>query len=127
VASLATPPPALSVPPTAPDVAEQQGPLAQYVQNQDASAADVQQAPKQNASALVERKMNEVAGGLKEVATLLVSNFPDLMPILEKMLQAGSMIMNQIQTNQKQAGRASSQRQASPTPTPGQTEAPPPA
>lgn len=125
--SVATPPPSLSAPPTAPEVSEQQGPIAQFVQNRE-SPQDQQAPGPGNAMALVSQKLNQVASSLKEVAKILVTNKPTLMPVLEKMLQAGSMLMNEVQSGmpQSQTGQASAQRAASPEPTPGQMEGAPP-
>lgn len=51
--------------------------------------------------ALVVQKLNSIASDLKEVAKLLVNTKPNLMPVLQKMLQAGSMLMSEIQSAQK--------------------------
>lgn len=127
MASPAAPPLTLSAPPTAPEVTEQQGPTAEFVQNRQSPQGEQAPGPA-NAAGLIEQKLNQVAAMLKEVAKMLVTNKPDLMPILEKMLQAGSMLMNELQQSmpKNQAGQAGVQRQASPEPTPGQLEGSPP-
>ena len=105
-------PPSAAVPPTSPEVSEQQNPLAQFLQNQ--GSPDQQAgAPGVNAMNLVEQKLNQVAAELKEVAKILVQNKPNAMPLLQKMLQAGSMLANEIQAGkpQNQAGQPGVQRQ----------------
>jgi hypothetical protein len=46
--------------------------------------------------ALVEQKLNQVATELRDVAKVLVMSKPALMPVLQKMIQAGAMLMQEI-------------------------------
>jgi hypothetical protein len=105
-------PPSLDTPPTSPDVSDQQGPIAQFVQGQGQPGGQGG-----NATALLSQKLNQVASELKEVAQILNTTKPNLMPILQNMLRAGSMLMSEIQADKKQGGQAGVQRQ--------QPEAPP--
>lgn len=108
-------PPALDNPPISPDVEDQQSPVSQYIQNQQGEGGQAQ-GPGANAGALVEQKMNQVAGILKEVAQLLVNFKPHVMPVLQKGVQALSMVMNEVQTSKQQAqqGQPGIQRQPPP-------------
>lgn len=53
--------------------------------------------------ALVEQKLNSIAADLKEVAKILVSSKPNLMPVLQKMVEAGKMLMSEVQSSKPQA------------------------
>ena len=90
--ALARPP--MQEPPTAPAVAAQQGgPVGQYLSNYQPSG-DGQAGPPP--MALVEQKLNQVATELRDVAKVLVMSKPALMPVLQKMIQAGAMLMQEI-------------------------------
>ena len=54
--------------------------------------------------ALVEQKLNQVATELRDVAKVLVMSKPALMPVLQKMIQAGAMLMQEI-SKSKQEGQ----------------------
>lgn len=96
--ALARPP--MQEPPTAPAVAAQQGgPTSQYMQNYQPQGGQVGPPP----MALVEQKMNGVATELKDVAKLLVMSKPALMPVLQKMIQAGAMLMQEVQKDKQSA------------------------
>lgn len=105
------PPPSPAQPPTSPDVAAQQSPVSQFLQGYQPQGEQAQ-APGANAAALAAQKLNQVAADLKEVAKVLVTSKPNLMPLLQRMLSAGSMLMNELQTSlpQAQAGQAGVQR-----------------
>jgi len=119
-------PPTLDAPPQAPGVTDQQagpedqqqGPSAQFIQWQDSG------------NQLVEQKLNKVAADLKDVAKVLVQSKPNLVPLLQRSLQALSMLMNEIQQGKQQQGKAGMQR-STPEPQSGQEGpdqgAPPPA
>jgi hypothetical protein len=53
-------------------------------------------------------KMNEIAASLTDVAKVISQRKPALMPIIQKMAQAGSMIMSEVQSGQQQGGADSS-------------------
>ena len=96
-----SPIPPISAPPTAPSVAAQQGgPMSQFLAAQ-------QQGNPQGAPplALVQQKLNESAAALKDVARVLIMSKPALMPILQKMIQAGSMLMDAV-NQELQGGQA---------------------
>ena len=98
MAATATPP--LSAPPTAPQVASQQGgPVGQYLSGYQPQG---EQAVGQPPMALVEQKLNQVALDLRDVARVLAMSKPALMPILQKMIQAGSMMMQEIGKDKQQ-------------------------
>lgn len=95
---LARPP--MSEPPTAPAVAAQQGgPVGQYLSNYQPSGSGQVGPPP---LALVEQKLNQVASDLRDVAKVLVMSKPALMPVLQKMIQAGAMLMQEINTAKQQ-------------------------
>jgi hypothetical protein len=106
-------PPSLDSPPTSPDVSEQQSPTAQFVNGQQGQPGQ----EGSSASALLVQNLNQVASMLKQVAQILQTTKPNLMPILQNMLRAGSMLMAQIQQDKQQGGQPGVQRQ--------QPEAPP--
>lgn len=87
-------------PPTAPAVAAQQGgPSSQYMQNYQASGGGQAGPPPM---ALVEQKLNGVASELRDVAKVLVMSKPALMPVLQKMIQAGAMLMQEVNKDKQQ-------------------------
>jgi hypothetical protein len=98
-------PPTLEAPPVAPEVSEQQaGPSAQFIQGQEGGQPG-------SASALVEQKLNQVASDLKEIAKILVQSKPNLVPLLQRSIQALSMLMNEVQQGKQQVGQQGVQRQ----------------
>jgi hypothetical protein len=52
--------------------------------------------------ALVEQKLNQVALDLRDVARVLAMSKPALMPVLQKMIQAGSMLMQEVTKDKQQ-------------------------
>lgn len=100
---MAAAPPALSRPPQAPEVTDQQGPVSQFVSGYQPDESQSGPPPLK----LAEQKLSEVAMGLRDVARILVMSKPALMPVLQKMIQAGSMLMNEISkaNPQKQQGQ----------------------
>lgn len=52
---------------------------------------------------LVTQKLNQVASTLKDIAKVLAMTKPNLLPLLEHMVKAGSGLMNEIQGAQPQA------------------------
>ena len=126
MAALAAPP-SLASPPTSPDVAEQQSPTAQFAQGYQ---PQVGEGGANSAMELAAQNLNQVASLLKDVAKVLVTSKPNLMPILQRMVQAGSMLMNEVQSNKpgSQVGQAGVQRQPPETAGAGpEGGAPPPA
>lgn len=86
-------------PPKAPQVSAQQAPPMSVFAGggQDAGAPP----PDMNAPVGMETAdamMNEVAAKLMEVAKIIATDSPQLMPILKKMAEAGSMLTNEIKT-----------------------------
>lgn len=104
-------PPQLDQPPASPEVTDQQGPVARFVEGYQGGGGQPGGGA-QDATALLERNMNEVAAKLKEVAQTLSQFKPNLLPVLERMIQAGSFLMNQLQSAKPgmQAGKASVER-----------------
>lgn len=108
--ALAQPP--MSEPPTAPAVASQQGgPVGQYLQNY--KSQDGQGPAGAPPMALVEQKLNGVASELRDVAKVLVMSKPALMPVLQKMIQAGAMLMQEVNKD-KQQGQTQGPPQSGP-------------
>lgn len=88
-----TPPP-LSAPPTPPEIAGQQGPVSSYAANFNGGGASaIQQSP----LLLVQGKLQEIAVNLRDVAKVLSMSKPGLLPVLQKMVEAGSMLMDEVQ------------------------------
>lgn len=108
--ALARPP--MTAPPTAPAVASQQGPVSQYLTNYQPSG---EQAVGQPPMALVEQKLNQVAGELRDVARILMMSKPALMPVLQKMIQAGAMLMQEINKAKPQGQQPTGPPQAQPS------------
>ena len=46
---------------------------------------------------MVEQVLNDIALKLRDVARILIMSKPMLMPVLQKMIQSGSMLMDEIQ------------------------------
>ena len=93
-------PPPIYAPPTDPAVAGQQaGPMAQFMAKQQGGGPGADQGgpPQPPPLMMVEQVMNQVALQLRDVARVLLMSKPMLMPILQKMIQAGSMLMDEIQ------------------------------
>lgn len=88
-----TPPP-LSAPPVPPDIAGQQGPVSNYVANFNGGG---QSALQQSPLLLAQSKLQEIAVNLKDIARVLIMSKPALMPVLQKMVEAGSMLMDEVQ------------------------------
>jgi hypothetical protein len=90
----------MASPPPPPEVTQQQNPnqVSQFVSGyQQPGAEQPPAAPKE----LVKQKMQQVAEGLRDVARVLATTDPSLMPILKRMVEAGSMLMQQIEQNQQ--------------------------
>lgn len=87
-----TAPPPVSAPPTSPDVAQQQGPISQFLRQ-----GGDQQVQNFSPLALAEQRLNQVALAMRDVAKVLVNIKPELMPVWEKMMQAGTMLLGEIQ------------------------------
>jgi hypothetical protein len=115
VAAAAAAPPSLESPPASPEVTGQQaGPSAQFIQGQGPGGQG------SSASALALQKLNQVASDLKEVAKVLVQAKPNLVPLLQRSLQALSMLTNELMQGQQQMGQPGMQRQAPAPPDQGQ-------
>lgn len=112
--ALASPP--MAEPPTAPAIAAQQGgPVGQYLKNYQPQEGQNSVAPPP--MALVEQKLNQVATELRDVAKVLVMSKPALMPVLQKMIQAGAMLMQEVNKD-KQQGQGQQQPPPSGPPQP---------
>lgn len=99
-------PPTLESPPVSPEVAgQQQGPSAQFIQGQPGGQGAT-------ADNLALQKLNQVASDLKEVAKVLVQSKPNLVPLLQRSLQALSMLTNELMAGKQQMGQPGMQRQA---------------
>lgn len=98
--SIPTSPPPISAPPTSPDVAQQQGPISQFLQGQGGD----QQVQNFSPLALAEQRLNQVALAMRDVAKVLVNIKPELMPVWEKMMQAGTMLLGEIQKSSQGQG-----------------------
>ena len=96
---IATQPPPVTAPPTAPEVSQQQGPISRFIQQQDPTGGQGQGQDAANFSAmgLVEQRLNQVALLMRDVAKVLVTAKPELMPVWEKMMQAGTMLLGEVQ------------------------------
>jgi len=107
-------PPTLESPPVSPEVAgQQQGPSAQFIQGQPGGQGAT-------ADNLALQKLNQVASDLKEVAKVLVQSKPNLVPLLQRSLQALSMLTNELMAGKQQQGQPGMQRQAPAPPDQGQ-------
>lgn len=105
----------MSQPPTAPAVAAQQGgPVGQYLKNYQPQ--DGQNSVGPPPMALAEQKLNSVASDLRDVAKVLVMSKPALMPVLQKMIQAGAMLMQEITKDKMQAQGQPAQPSGPPEP-----------
>ena len=104
-----------ATPPIPPNIAAQQMPSAlRFMQSaggpQGAGAAppspghDPNSGKQFDSMSFVEDRMNQIASLLKDVADVLVLDKPALMPIIQRMSQAGSAIMQEIQTGQANQG-----------------------
>jgi hypothetical protein len=78
--------------------------MAQFVQGQGAPGGQ------DNPNALVEQNLNQVAAKLKEVAQVLSTAKPALMPVLQRALQALSMVMSEVQSGKKEQGQPGVER-----------------
>ena len=82
-------------PPVAPDVAAQQMPsMGQF-------AGQLGQQGGDPAMEFLIGEMNKIAASLTEVAKVISERKPALMPIIQKMAQAGSMIMSDVKAGQQ--------------------------
>ena len=79
--------------------AQQGGPVGQYLSGYQPQG---EQAVGQPPMALVEQKLNQVALDLRDVARVLAMSKPALMPVLQKMIQAGSMLMQEVTKDKQQ-------------------------
>lgn len=97
------------MPPPSMDIQAQQAPLpdmAQFAgQGQGGPNASIQFATS---------KMNEIAAGLGQVARVIQLVKPELMPLIEKIAMAGSMIVNELTANQNQMAQGQDQSMAQP-------------
>ena len=102
-------------PPLPPDVTgQQQPPIARYAQSQaqqvgagPASTPDPSHGDGANMG-FVGDCMNQVAGLLTKVVKVVEVARPELMPILQRMAQMGSMLMNEIQSSKSPQGTGAS-------------------
>ena len=100
-------PPPVTAPPPSPDVTQQQGPISQFLKRGgDAQVANF------NPLQLAEQRLNQVALAMRDVAKVLVNVKPELMPVWEKMMQAGTMLLSEIQKASQ--GQTSQGSQATP-------------
>ncbi len=95
MATSGIPVPGAQGPPVAPDVTAQQMPPMSAFAGQGG-----QTAPQNPQSDFLVAKLNEVAASLTDVAKIVSQTNPELMPIVQKMAQAGAMLMNEVQSGQ---------------------------
>lgn len=97
----------LTGPPPSPDIAAQQSPgqLSQYLSGYQPGGGQPQQPT--GPGDLIRQKMSDVAMGLRDVAQVTATMAPALMPLIKRMVEAGSMFMNQLEQYQNQTGSAS--------------------
>lgn len=100
----------LSSPPPPPDVVAQQNPgmVSQFVQGYQPGMEAAPSAPRD----LIRQRMMGIAEGLRDVARVIATTDPSLMPILKRMVEAGSMLMNSLDQSEQEtrSGSASVQR-----------------
>lgn len=94
-----------AMPPLPPDVQQQQMPPAlRFMQNAGAGQAMGNPAQSFDSGAFAKDRLNQVAALLSDVAKVLVVDKPVLMKPLQLMIQAGSMIMNDLEANSPEGG-----------------------
>lgn len=94
----------LNSPPPPPEVTAQQNPgqVSQFVNGYQPGAGQQQNnAPKE----LIKQKMQQVAQQLSDIARVLATTDPASMPILKRMVEAGSMLMRTLEQNQQEASQ----------------------
>lgn len=101
-----------ATPPLPPDVTGQQGaPVAQFIRGQG------QQQPGQPETAqpaqagnmqFVGARMQAIAQELTQVVKVLEVERPELLPIVQRMAQMGSMLMNEVQSSMSPQGTGGS-------------------
>lgn len=95
--------PDTSMPPLPPSVTAQQQPDPAMAFAMNAGAQGNANAMQFDSLAYAESELNKVAEILKGVAQVIVNEIPSVMPILQKMGQAGSALVSEIQSSRSQA------------------------
>lgn len=107
------PVPGQSGPPVSPDVASQQMPPMAAFAGQGQGQAPTQANPQ---SDFLLAKLNEVAASLTDVAKIVSQTNPELMPIVQKMAQAGAMLMSEVQSQGGGQSLAPGNQEGTPAP-----------
>jgi hypothetical protein len=100
-----------SMPPLPPDVTAQQAPpIGQFAQGQQGGPAATPDPSMGDGASMgfVGDQMNQIAQLLTKVVKVVEVARPELMPILQRMAQMGSMLMNEIQSSKSPQGTGSS-------------------
>ena len=88
-------------PPTSPDVmAQQMPPMSAYglQGEQMLSGAAGEGQPSADPTAFAKKELDDIAAKLMNVAKVLSQTKKELMPLVQKMAEAGSMLSNELQT-----------------------------
>ena len=89
-------------PPMSPDVLQQQmPPMSQYSPQADAMlGAKPEDQMGADPSAFAKKELDDIAAKLMNVAKVLSQTKKELMPLVQKMAEAGSMLSNELQSAQ---------------------------
>lgn len=94
------------MPPQAPAVTAQQAagsgmsPMGQFAQNMTSGQGDQKAIQEFSSSQFLNEKLDAIAQNLSSVAKVLIVSRPDLMPLVQKMAQMGSVLNGQITSGQ---------------------------
>ena len=113
-----------SGPPTSPDVLRQQlPPMAQYAQQGQEllGGASANGQPSAEPSEYAKSELDKIAASLMNVAKVIGQTKPELMPLVQKMAEAGSMLSNELQAQNPETGAPAGPPSAE---TPAAAEAP---
>lgn len=103
------------MPPLPPDVVAQQMPAPlRFMQAAGGAVPQANSGQQFDPNAYVADQLSQVAALLKNVAQVLVTEKPALMPILQHMVQAGSALMNELTAGQGKDGPAPGQGDVNP-------------
>lgn len=106
--------PVAGTPPVSPDVmAQQMPPMAAYAdQARGMVGGGGAAAESQDPMKFVQTLLDDIASNLMKVAQVVGQSKKELMPIVQKMAEAGSMLSNEIQTQMPQQQTAQTPPQA---------------
>lgn len=105
--------PVAGVPPVSPDVmAQQMPPMAAYADQARGMIGGGASAESQDPMKYVQTLLDEIASSLMKVAQVVGQSKKELMPIVQKMAEAGSMLSNEIQSKAPQQQTAQTPPQA---------------